>query len=69
MSIGKFKEEKPMVVIKVQYDAYNRQFTLLDRELAHTLEDGETYMLVADVTVNDLEVREPQRCCRPTLSA
>jgi hypothetical protein len=46
-----------MVLIKVQYDAYNRQFKLLDRELARTLEDGETYMLIADVSVRDLEAK------------
>ena len=38
-----------MVLIKVQYDAYNRQFKLLDRELAHTLVDGESYLLIADL--------------------
>jgi hypothetical protein len=47
-----------MVLIKVQWDAYNRQFKLLDRELARTLEDGETYMLIADVSVRDLESKE-----------
>ena len=47
-----------MVLIKVQYDAYNRQFKLLDRELARTLEDGETYMLIADVSVRDLELKQ-----------
>ena len=45
-----------MVLIKVQYDAYNRQFRLLDRELAGRLEDGETYVLVADLSVEDLKV-------------
>ncbi len=45
-----------MVLIKVQYDAYNRQFKILDRELARTLEDGETYMLIADVSIKDLEL-------------
>ena len=44
-----------MVLIKVRYDAYNRQFTLIDRNLAHTLEDGETYVVMADVSVRDLE--------------
>jgi hypothetical protein len=33
-----------MVLIKVRYDAYNRQFTLLDQELTHTLDDGENYL-------------------------
>jgi hypothetical protein len=44
-----------MVLIKVQYDAYNRQFKVIDRELARILEDGETYMLIADVSIKDLE--------------
>jgi hypothetical protein len=47
-----------MVLIKVQYDAYNRQFKLLDRELARTLEDGETYVVMADVSVGDLELSQ-----------
>jgi hypothetical protein len=47
-----------MVLIKVQWDAYNRQFKLLDRELARTLEDGETYMLIADVSVRDLKSKQ-----------
>ena len=45
-----------MVLIKVQYDAYNRQFKIVDKNLASTLEDGETYMLIADVSVKDLEL-------------
>ena len=44
-----------MLLIKVQYDAYNRQFKPLDRELLHVLKDGETYMLIADVAVEDLK--------------
>jgi hypothetical protein len=44
-----------MVLIKVQYDGYNRQFKLLDRELVHLLEDGETYVLLADVSLEDLK--------------
>jgi len=47
-----------MVLIRVQYDAYNRQFKLIDRELARTLEDGETYMLIADVSVRNLESKQ-----------
>ena len=42
-----------MVLIKVRYDAYNRQFTLLDSALARTLVDGESYLLVADMSVED----------------
>ena len=47
-----------MVLIKVQYDAYNRQFKILDRDSARTLQDGETYMLIADVSLADLEVKQ-----------
>jgi hypothetical protein len=46
-----------MVLIKVQYDAYNRQFKILDREFARILKDGETYMVIADISVKDLELR------------
>ena len=46
-----------MVLIKAQYDAYNRQFKILDGELARILTDGETYMLIADISVKDLELR------------
>ena len=49
-----------MVLIKVQYDAYNRQFKILDHELARTLKDGETYMLIADISVKDLELRSSE---------
>jgi hypothetical protein len=43
-----------MVLLHVQYDAYTRQFKLIDREMAHALVDGETYALLADVSVQDL---------------
>jgi hypothetical protein len=49
-----------MVLIKVQYDAYNRQFKILDRELARTLQDGETYMLIADVSITDLDLKQSE---------
>ena len=32
-----------MIYVKVQYDAYNRTFTLVDRELGMVLEDGAIY--------------------------
>ena len=44
-----------MVLIKVRYDAYNRQFRLVDRELTSALEDGEMYVVMADISVRDLE--------------
>ena len=34
-----------MTKIRVQYDAYNRQFTLLDRQTIG-LSDGETYLVM-----------------------
>jgi len=46
-----------MFLIKVQYDAYNRTFKLVDRELAHMLDDGEAYMLIADISLKDLEAK------------
>ena len=48
-----------MVLIKVQYDGYNRHFKVLDPELARTLEDGETYVVIADVSVEDLKLTPP----------
>jgi hypothetical protein len=44
-----------MVLLKVRYDAYNRQFTLLDRDLAHTLDDRQDYLLIADLSPEDLK--------------
>lgn len=34
-----------MIRIKVEYDAYNRRFKLLDREFGSILEDGAVYEL------------------------
>ena len=47
-----------MVLIKVQYDAYNRQFTPLEGQSLKRLEDGETYILMADVSLQDLNPTE-----------
>ena len=46
-----------MTLIRIQYDAYNRQFKLLDQEIARLLEDGETY-LITDFSTRDFEVAE-----------
>ena len=46
-----------MVLIRVQYDAYNRQFKLLDTQLSKVLEDGETY-LIMDFGTSDFEVEK-----------
>jgi len=42
-----------MMVLRVQYDAYNRQFKLLDRDLAQKLADGETYLLIVDMPIEE----------------
>ena len=44
-----------MVLIRVEYDGYNRQFKIVDRELAHSLEDGEIYLLIADVHAAEIQ--------------
>ena len=49
-----------MVLIKVHYDAYNRQFKLLDRELAHRLVDGESYLIIADLSSEERSVEESE---------
>jgi hypothetical protein len=49
-----------MVLIKVQYDAYNRQFKLLDQELAHVLADGESYLLIADMSPRERLLTESE---------
>jgi hypothetical protein len=46
-----------MILIKVKYDAYNRHFILLDREMAHSLEDGATYVLITDVSLQGLALK------------
>jgi hypothetical protein len=50
-----------MILIKVKYDAYNRNFILLDRDMAHSLEDGETYMLIADVSIQGLALTTEEK--------
>ena len=39
----------------------SRHFKLLDRELVHALDDGETYMLIADVSLEDQKLTLTQR--------
>lgn len=43
-----------MVLVHVEYDAYTRQFKLIDHEMARALIDGEIYMVMADVSVQDV---------------
>ena len=46
-----------MILIRVQYDAYNRLFKLLDPAMARVFEDGETY-LIMDSSLKDFEPAE-----------
>ena len=41
--------------VRVEYDAYNRSFKLVDRQFGSTLDDGATYELVVPLRVEDLE--------------
>jgi hypothetical protein len=43
-----------MIRVKVEYDAYNRRFKLIDREFGSILEDGGTYELTLPLTLPDL---------------
>ena len=49
-----------MVLVHVEYDAYTRQFKLIDHEMARLLVDGETYMVMADVSVQDVMRAGPE---------
>jgi len=44
-----------MIHIKVQYDAYNRSFTLIDREFGSVLEDYAVYDLAIPFTFEGAE--------------
>ena len=48
-----------MTLIRVQYDAYNRQFKLLDKPAGCVLEDGETYLIV-DFSAKDFELESAE---------
>ena len=43
-----------MLLVRVQYDGYNRQFKLLDRDLVGKLEDGASYLLIADISTQEI---------------
>ena len=44
-----------MVRIKVEYDKYNRTFTLLDREFGSVLEDGAQYELLVPLMLEGVD--------------
>ena len=43
-----------MIRIKVEYDAYNRTFKLVDREFGSALQDGTLYQLEVPLSIGDL---------------
>jgi hypothetical protein len=47
-----------MVRIKVEYDAYNRTFKLVNREFGSVLEDGAFYELEVPLNVEGLSETE-----------
>jgi hypothetical protein len=47
-----------MIKIKVEYDAYNRTFKLVDREFGSALLDGTLYELEVPLNVGDLAEAE-----------
>jgi hypothetical protein len=44
-----------MIYLKVQYDAYNRTFTLVDRNLGKLLEDYGLYDLAIPIAIEEAE--------------
>ena len=40
-----------MIRIRVEYDAYNRKFNLLDREFGSMLDDGAVYQVSVPMTI------------------
>jgi hypothetical protein len=39
------QSEAPMIRVRLEYDAYNRVFRLIDREFGSVLQDGAVYEL------------------------
>ena len=58
------KSEVSMRVITIQYDGYNRQFTLAKNQDAKALEDGGEYLLM-DFSSCDLEPAEMEKMEHP----
>jgi hypothetical protein len=55
------KEESKMSVIKVQYDAYNRQFKFVEPSPTRPLEDGGTYLLLSEDQPDDANDKESSK--------
>jgi hypothetical protein len=42
-----------MILVKVAYDRQSQQFRLLDPDLMHMFDDGETYLVAVDIFPSD----------------
>ena len=51
-------KEDQMICMKVQFDAYNRIFKLIDRDMGGLLEDGAIYDLSIPFGLQDTEEQE-----------
>ena len=51
-----------MIRIRVEYDAYNRKFKLLDREFGPMLDDGAMYELSIPLTLAGIEDDDEFAC-------
>ena len=49
------EREANMIRIRVEYDGYNRNFKLIDREFGSVLDDGAVYQLSVPITLVGLE--------------
>jgi hypothetical protein len=45
-----------MIVVRLQYDGYNRHFTILDQDLSGLLKDGAVYVLAVSESEDDPEL-------------
>ena len=52
-----------MMRIRVEYDAYDRKFKLLDREFGSVLEDGAVYQLSVPLTLVALDDENSDFVC------
>jgi hypothetical protein len=57
-----------MIYMRVQYDAYNRIFKLIDRDLGGLLEDGAIYDLAIPVVLHDDEEQDCFGSIEPTIA-
>jgi hypothetical protein len=54
--------EAIMIRIRVEYDAYNRKFKLLDREFGSMLDDGGVYELLVPLELAGLQDNDEFVC-------